>query len=329
MLFHNHPHEHSTETPQIRAVFMGTPEFSCSILEKLIEKHYNIVAVYTQPDRASGRKQEVQISPVKELALSKNIPVEQPTSFDTETIKGLKSYKPDVIIVAAYGRILPEAVLKIPGFGCVNVHPSMLPKFRGASPIQNALLQGERETGTSIMLMDAGMDTGDVLAQKVVPIDPKDTTLSLSARLAEESAHLLLDTLPLWIEREIEPKKQDSSQATLCQLIEREDGHIIWTDSAESIYNRFRALHPWPGIFTFWNKDGQVLRLKIYQISHQKQASQIPHHLGEVFEVGEKIGVQTSSGIVFLEEIQLEGKDRTTISEFIKGAPQFVGSLLQ
>jgi methionyl-tRNA formyltransferase len=190
-------------------------------------------------------------------------------------------------------------------------------------------LQGEKETGVSLMLMDAGMDTGDTLAQETVSIDPDETAFALSQRLATLSATLLVKTLPLWIERKIEPRKQDPDQATLCQLIEREDGRILWTEDAEAIYNRFRALYPWPGIFSFFKKDNQLLRIKFHQISYQKQNPQTDHRLGEVFEVGEKIGVQTSSGIVFLEEVQVEGKTALPIHEFIKGLPQFIGSILQ
>ncbi len=319
-----------TAIPKIRVAFMGTPSFAEPVLAALVETGYNIVAVYTRPDAAVGRKQELRESPVKQLAGKHDIPVEQPDKFDDEAISKLKSYKPDLIVVVAYGKLLPKSVLDIPGFGCVNIHPSLLPKFRGPSPIQNALLSGETETGTTVMLMDEGMDSGDILAQETLAIEPDELLPTLSNRLADASAKLLLKTLPSWVERRIAPQKQDESKVTLCQLIEREDGHVMWTDNANTIYNAFRALSPWPGVYAFWKReDNQLLRVKLTTITHQKHSPQTTHHLGEVFELGEKIGVQSAQGVVFIEGIQLEGKTITSIEEFIKGYPSFVGSILQ
>lgn len=314
---------------KIRTVFMGTPEFSAAVLSGLVEKKYHMVGVITRKDKPIGRKQEMMESAVKKKALEYAIPVEQPEKLDQVAIEKIKSLKPDLIVVAAYGKILPKEILDIPGFGCVNVHASLLPKWRGASPIQNALLSGATETGVTLMLMDEGMDTGNVLAQKKIEIAPEDTQASLGIRLAETGRDLLLETLPLWIERTIIPLPQDDTRATLCQLIEREDGHILWTDAAEAIYNRFRALYPWPGIFAFWKKENELLRLKLLGVSFQKQSPQVPHPLGQVFEVGEKVGVQTSEGIVFLETVQLEGKTEMSIAEFLLGNKEIIGSFLQ
>lgn len=316
--------------PKIRVVFMGTPDFADFILNMLIEKDYNLVAVYTRPDKSVGRKQTVEESPVKQCALKHDIPLEQPAKFDDETIEKLREYKPDLIIVVAYGKILPKAVLEIPGFGCINIHPSLLPKFRGPSPIQNALLTGEEETGTTIILMDEGVDSGDILAQDTLAIEAIDTYPLLAEKLLAMSANLLLKTLPLWIERAITPQAQNPSKVTLCQLIEREDGHVVWSNDATSIYNTFRALYTWPGIYSFWNRDQkQLLRLKLIRITYQKQSPQSTHRMGEVFELGEKIGVQSAQGVIFLEEVQLEGKTILPIAEFIKGYPEFIGSILQ
>jgi len=315
--------------PKIRILFMGTPEFAAVILSGLVEKKYHIVGIITRKDKPVGRKQEVAESAVKKKALKYHLPIEQPEKLDREAIEKIKSLKPDLIIVAAYGRILPKEILAIPGFGCINVHASLLPKWRGASPIQNALLCGATETGVTLMLMDEGMDTGNIVAQKKIAIAPKDTAESLGIRLAEESRDFLLETLPLWIERAITPLPQDNAQATLCQLIEREDGHILWTDEAETIYNRFRALHPWPGIFTFWKKDNELLRLKLLFVSFQKQSPQVAHPVGQVFEVGEKVGVQTGEGVIFLEAVQLEGKTDMPIAEFLLGNKEIIGSFLQ
>ncbi|MFZ2187759.1 MAG: methionyl-tRNA formyltransferase [Candidatus Moraniibacteriota bacterium] len=319
----------SDSAPKIRTIFMGTPEFSAAILSGLIDQHYNIVSVVTKVDKPSGRKQAIEESAVKKKALEYHIPVLQPQKFDESFVEIIRALQPDLIIVAAYGKILPAAILQIPGFGCINVHASLLPKWRGASPIQNALLAGATETGVTIMLMDEGMDTGDILVQKKVDIASDDTHESLRVRLTEIGRDTLLKMLPLWIARALTPTPQDDSTATLCQLIEREDGHILWTESAESIYNRFRALSPWPGIFVFWKKEHELLRLKLHRISYQKQSPQIPYPLGQVFEVGEKVGVQTSEGVIFLEEVQLEGKTRIDIAEFLLGNKDIINGFLQ
>lgn len=321
---------YSKGTPEIRVVFMGTPDFAATVLDSLIKKSYNIVAVYTQPDKAVGRKQEIQTSPVKDMALAHSLPIEQPVKFDEQTIETLAAYKPDIIIVTAYGKLLPKAVLDMPGFGCVNIHPSLLPELRGPSPIQNTLIRGDKKTGITLMLLNERMDAGDILAQTTTPIQDDETFPELSKRLAIESANFLLETLPLWIERKITPQKQDEEKATLCQLIEREDGHVLWTESAETIYNAFRALYPWPGIYGFWKQqDNSLSRIKFTKISHQKNNSEAKRQLGEVFEIGEKIGVQSMEGIIFLEEVQIEGKNPTPIREFVKGYNAFIGSTLQ
>jgi methionyl-tRNA formyltransferase len=314
---------------KIRVVFMGTPEFAAVMLDGLIDDGYNVVGVVTKPDKPAGREQESTASRVKEVALEHNLPVEQPERIDEEAIKKIDAWKPDLIVVAAYGKILPQAVLDIPGFGCINVHASLLPKWRGASPIQNALLAGETETGVTIMLMDKGMDTGDIIVQEKVEIDPDETKERLLIRLTGLGRDTLIKTIPAWVRRKITAVPQDGSQATLCQLIERNDGHIVWTDDAKDIYDRYRALFPWPGIFAFWKKDDGLLRLKLHKVSYQKQSPQAGYPIGQVIEVGEKVGVQAGSGVVFLEEVQLEGKTRMDIAEFIRGNQDFIGTLLQ
>ncbi len=317
------------KVPKVRIVFMGTPQFAATLLESLIDHHYQIVGVVTQPDKATGRDQKLQPSPVKKLALQYNLPLLQPNKLDATAHSDLKLWKPDLIIVAAYGKILPKNILSLPGFGCVNVHASLLPKWRGASPIQNALLAGETETGITLMLMDEGVDTGDIIAIERTDVDANETRAELETRLATIGAELLSHTLASFIERKITPTKQDSEGATLCQLIDREDGHIFWDDDSQSLYNRYRALTPWPGIFTFWKNKDTMQRLKLHAVSHIKQPPQIKHALGEVFEIGESIGVQTGTGILLLEEVQLEGKERTDIQTFIRGYRNFVGSILQ
>ncbi len=316
-------------TPKIRVVFMGTPGFAETVLSGLIEKEYNIIAIFAQPDRPAGRKQELAVPPVKTLALSKGIPVEQPDRLDAAAIARVKELKPDIIIVAAYGKILPKEILDIPGFGCVNVHASLLPRWRGASPAQNALIEGDAETGVSIMLMDQGMDTGAILSQQSIAIAQEDTSETLLGKLGTLGSTLLLETLPLWIRKKIEPKEQDASLATACQLIEREDGRIFWNESAESIWNRYRGLTPWPGVFSFWKRPGEeFMRIKLSRISLQKTDPATERKLGEVFEAGEHIAVRAGTGLILLEELQPSGKEPMSARDFANGHPDFVGSVL-
>lgn len=321
--------ERPTVTPKVRVVFMGTPGLSAALLQALLDKEYNVVGVVTKPDKPVGRKKEITESPVKLLATKNDLPLFQPEKIDSEAVSLIGNWKPDLIVVAAYGKILPASLLVLPGFGCINFHTSLLPLFRGASPIQNAILSGATETGVTIMLMDQGMDTGDILTQKKVTIDPMDTTPTLTDKLLVAGTELLLETLPQWIERRITPTKQKEEDATLCQLIERSDGGILWSDDATSIFNRYRALYPWPGVFTYYKKDDNLLRLKLLTLSFQRNDPEHTQPIGTVFEIGEKVGVQTGSGVIFLETVQLEGKTPTAIRDFLNGNEGFVGTLLQ
>jgi len=315
--------------PKIRVVFMGTPDFAGTVFRGVLDAGYRVVAAYTKPDKPSGRKREVVASPVKRIATDRGIPVEQPSRFDEDAVKTLRSYAPDLILVAAYGKILPRSVLDIPGFGCVNVHASLLPRFRGASPVQNALLQGEKETGITLILMDEGLDTGDMLTRTSRVILPEDTGETLLTKLAGDAVTLLRETLPFFIERKLEPKPQDDRQATVCQLIEREDGRIFWNETAETIWNRYRGLTPWPGIFTFWKQaDGSFIRLKMTRISVRKDIPADKKSFGEVVVSENRVAVRTSEGLVFLEEIQPEGKKPMAIRDFLNGRPDLIGSRL-
>jgi methionyl-tRNA formyltransferase len=321
--------KHESKQIKLPMVFMGTSELSAIVLEAMLEEGYNIVGVFTKPDMKTGRKQEITEPLVKKLAQEKKIPVFQPQKFNDSAVEQLRNLKPDIVVVAAYGKIIPQAALDIPGFGCINVHASLLPKYRGPSPIQNAILAGEKETGITIMLMDKGVDTGDILAQETTPISPDDTNATLLEKLSHVGANLLLKTIPLWIERKIQPQPQNNSLATLCQLIEREDGHIYWENEAEDIYNRYRALNPWPGIFSYWKDGSETIRLKLISVGLQKINPQQKHAAGEIFEIGDDIGIQTVDGVIILKEIQKEGKNSAGIKEFINGHPNFIGSILQ
>ena len=301
---------------------MGTPEFSETILKSLLENKYNIISVYTQGDKKVGRKQELQKSLVKILAEKNNLPVFTPEKLRPE-IENIKNQNPDLIIVAAYGKIIPQEILDIPKYKAINIHPSILPKYRGASPIQNALLNGDEITGTTIMLMTKEVDAGDILAQIEIKIEATEKLPELSEKLAQKSAELLLKTLPEWINHKIKPQKQKVSEATFCQMLNKEDGKINWADNAQDIFNRFRAFYPWPGMFTFW--DGQ--RIKLNTIRFEKSTSRI-EPLGKIFEINETVAVQAKDGIIILEEIQLEGKPNVEIKNFLNGHPNFVGSIL-
>lgn len=318
----------TSEPIALRTVFMGTSFFANTILEKLLAEKYNILGVYTKPDKKTGRKQTLKPGIVKETAQKNSLRTFQPQRFDKETIAELSSLRPDIIIVASYGKILPKAVLDMPGFGCINVHASLLPELRGPSPIQNALLQGKTETGVTIMLMDEGIDTGAILSQEKIAIDKDDSSGTLFPKIADLGAELLAKTLPAWINRQIEPAQQEKEKATLCQLIEREDGHIFWSHKAAEIHNRYRALTPWPGIFSFWRMDGELLRLKLLKISLQKTDPLTRHEIGQVFELGDKIAVQAMEGAIVLETVQLEGKNPVSAKDFTNGYKDFIGSIL-
>ena len=236
----------------MRVVFMGTPEFAVPTLQHLIKSEYSVVGVVCQPDRPSGRGKKVQFGPVKTLALSQNLPVFQPEKMKaSEFLETLRSWNPDVIVVAAFGRILPQIILDLPPKGCLNVHGSLLPKYRGAAPIQWAVINGESETGVTTMVMDAGLDTGAILEQAVMPISAEDTAGDVAGRMAEVGGGLLVSTLKKWVVGTIAPQEQNESQATLAPILKKEDGLLDWSQSAITLANRIRGLSPWPGGYTF------------------------------------------------------------------------------
>ncbi len=308
---------------------MGTPDFSAEVLGALIQNNFNIISVYTQGDKKVGRKQILEKSAVKIVAEKSGIKVFEPKKFDEDAVLELKNQNPDLIIVVAYGKILPKSVLEIPKYGVINTHPSLLPKYRGASPIQNAILNGEKETAATIMLISEKVDAGEILIQEKVEIGEDETYLELSKRLSEISAKLLVKIIPLWTEGKIKSEKQDDSEATFCQMIKKEDGKINWQDEARAIYNRYRAYVSWPGIFSYFEKDGREVRLKLGKISLDKNETKNDFEAGKIFLENEKIKVKTGEGNIVLEEVQLEGKNKTGIPEFVRGYPKFIGSVLK
>lgn len=314
------------KSQELKIIFAGTSPLAKTILESLFQNKFNVITAITQSNKKAGRKKEIAHNPVKEFCENNKIPLLQPEKLDKDFIKEIKKMEPDLIVVAAYGKILPQSFLDIPKFGSLNIHPSLLPELRGPSPIQNALLLGHKKTGITIMLMDAGIDTGDIITQYEVEIDPNDTNESLSEKMAKYGSELLTETIPLWVDNKIEPKKQSNSHATLCQLIEKNDGKILWNESAQEIYNKFRAFYSWPGIFCFWQEDQSKpsKRIRLSKISISEQGSlQEKHRLGEVFTKEDVVYVQAAKNLIVLEKIQLEGKKETSIQEFINGYPSF------
>ncbi len=312
-----------------RIIFMGTSDFAGIILQALTDAHHQISAVVTQPDY-SGKRRKITISPVKQIARENKIKeIWQPQKLDDAFIKQVADKKPDLIIVAAYGKILPEKLLKVPKFKSINVHASLLPKLRGPSPIQNALFQGFTKTGTTIMLMDKGIDTGDILTQEKIKIEPTDDYLTLTSKLGILSANLLLKTIPDWIAGKIEPQKQNSDQATMCQLIERQDGKIRWNKSAQDIFNMFRAFRVWPGIFTFWEHKDEMQKISLTDISFSDK-NHPDKKIGEVFRLTDnQVGIQAGQGTVLVKKLQLAGKKEVPVEDFLNGYPKFIGSVLK
>ena len=310
----------------MRIVFMGTPEFAVPSLEYLVLNEYQVVAVYTQPDKPAGRGGFLIPSPVKKAALVWNLPVVQvPSLKDGSAVVQLADYHPDVIIVAAFGQILAPSVLEIPGCGCINVHPSLLPRYRGASPIPSAILSGDEFTGVSIMLMDSGMDTGPVLSQAAISIAPWDNTGSLTVKLSQLAARLLTETLVHWLRGEISPRPQNKNEATLCGQITKKDGEIDWNLPAIDIWRRVRAFNPWPGCYTFWG--GKQLKI-IEAVSLNGEETSGAGRVVAWDRDEVAFGINTGDGILGVLEVQLEGKRVVSAIEFLGGQRDFVGSVL-
>jgi methionyl-tRNA formyltransferase len=310
-----------------KIIFMGTPEFSVPSLEALINNGYQVVAVYTQPDKRAGRGQQIISSPVKQLALSQGLDVVQIEKFKVAgTVEKLAALMPELIVVAAFGLLLPPEVLNLPKLGCLNVHPSLLPRHRGASPVTAAILQGDEKTGVTIMLLDAGMDTGPILNQREVPISDEDTTGSLGDKLSQVGAQLLIETLPLWIEGRIKPRPQDDGAASYSKMIKKEDGEVDWRLSAQELWRRVRAFDTWPGCYARW-RDKRLKLVKVLPLYGEK--SDEP---GQVIALSlpapVTVGVQTGDGVLGLMRIQLEGKRELSAEEFVRGQRDFIGSRL-
>lgn len=300
----------------MRVIFMGTPDFSVGTLEALIEAGHEVCLAVTQPDKPKGRGKEMQFPPVKEAALSHGIPVFQPIKVrEAACVKELAGYKADVIVVVAFGQILPKAILELTPYGCVNVHASLLPKYRGAAPIQWAIIDGEKVTGVTTMLMDVGLDTGDMLLKTEVSVDAKETGGSLHDKLAAAGGELLERTLIGLEAGTIVPEKQDDSQAgEYARMLDKELGHIDFNQPAVVIERLIRGLNPWPSAYTYI--DGKTLKIWKAEVLDRNYGCEY----GEVAEVTRNsLIIQTGIGALSVKSVQLEGKKRMDISAFLNG----------
>ena len=301
----------------MKAVFMGTPDFAVPTLQKMIDMGIEITAVVTQPDKAKGRGKKVIYSPVKECALAHDLPVYQPVRIrkEPEFIQTLRDMQPDVIVVVAFGQILPKEILDIPRLGCVNVHASLLPKFRGAAPIQWSIIDGEEVTGVTTMLMDAGLDTGDMLLKTEIPVDPKETGGSLHDKLAAVGGELLEKTLIGLEAGTIVPEKQDDSQAgEYARMLDKELGHIDFNQPAVVIERLIRGLNPWPSAYTYI--DGKTLKIWEAEVLDRNYGCEY----GEVADVTRNcLIIQTGIGALSVKSVQLQGKKRMDIAAFLNG----------
>lgn len=305
----------------MRIVFFGTANTALPVLETLY-RHHDIAAVVTSPDAPLGRKQELAESPVSVLAKEMDLPLLKPerVKASPDFLRQLEALAADIFIVVAYGKILPAEVINLPRLKTLNVHFSLLPKYRGASPIQYALLNGDALTGTSVFVLDEQMDTGPVLVQAEAKIDPDDNYITLSQKLAYLSAKLLLDTLPRYASGELAPKPQAGEQASYTKIIAKDDGRVDWQQTADQIYNRFRAFYPWPGIWTVWN--GKKLKI----LNCAPESSGLPGGAGSVAPGGL---VACGKGTALkVSQLQLEGKSPVEIKAFLNGYPGFIGSVL-
>ncbi len=304
---------------------MGTPGFSVPVLVALLDAGHEVVGVYTQPDRPVGRRRQPAPSPVKEAAEERGLPIFQPPSLKrTEAQEELAELTPDVIVVAAYGLFLPTATLDLPPLGCLNVHPSLLPKYRGPSPVAAAILNGDADTGVTIIQLDEGMDTGPILAQRETAIGADEDGTDLTARLFQLGAELIVETLPAWAEGDIAIVPQNDAAATTTKLLKREGGDIDWGQDAARIARQIRAYQPWPGVFTRWR--GKLLKIveaaEVTGCATDSAPGQvIPLPAGD-------LGISTAHGTLEIRRLQLEGSRASDAAEFLRGHADIVGAVL-
>lgn len=299
----------------MKIAFMGTPEFAVTVLEGLLNTKHEVGLVATQPDKAKNRGKKIQYTPVKEKALEHNIKVLQPEKVrgNEEFLEELKDYRPDIIVVAAYGQILPKEVLELPKYGCVNVHASLLPRLRGAAPIQRAIIEGDEETGVTIMQMSEGLDTGDMLAKESIKIGTMNYSM-LHDALAEIGARLMVHTLDLIEEEKISPEPQDDSKSSYAKMIFKQEGKIDFTRQPEAVERLIRGFDPWPGAFCEY----EDMVMKLWKA--QPLCENTGKEPGTIIEVSARgIKIACGDGTLLVSEIQIPGKKRVAVSEYLKG----------
>ena len=307
----------------MRIVYMGTPEFAAVALDAIVKEH-EVVAVITQPDKPQGRNRKLVPTPVKVKAQAYDIPVYQPVKIrEEESVQMIRDYNPDVIVVAAYGQILPESILNIPKYGCINIHASLLPKYRGASPIQRVIIDGETETGVTIMQMNAGLDTGDMLYQKKIPITSEDTFETLHDKLMVLGGEAITEALPLLEAGKLTPEKQDDAKTCYAALITKEMGRLDFTKTAAELDRLIRGLTPWPSAYTFYRgKQLKIWKAIPMLTAHRETPGTILTVNKDSFEVA------ASEGGLKVMELQLEGKKRMTAHDFLLGVKVQPGEIL-
>lgn len=312
----------------MKVVYMGTPDFAVGALEAIMEAGHQVTAVVTQPDKPKGRGKEVQMSPVKACALKYNIPVLQPVKIkEAEAVETLRTYQADIFVVAAFGQILSEEILAMPKYGCVNIHASLLPKYRGAGPIQWAIINGEKITGVTIMRMDKGLDTGDMLFQKEVAIAPDETADTLHDKLAEAGAHLIVEALAKIEAGDVTPVKQKDEESCYAKMLTKAMGRIDWQMDAKKLDCLIRGLISWPGASTVFR--GKSLKIWKEEVVSEQDGFNAMAQPGTVVRVEkDAFYVQTGKGILKILEVQPEGKKRMAVKDFLLGYPVKVGETL-
>ena len=307
----------------LKVVFMGTPDFAVPSLLTLIQ-NYEVIGVITQPDRPAGRGRALKQSPVKSISLEYGLPVYQPVSLKDDTaIDPVREWSADIIIVAAFGQILPPKLLNLPRQGCLNVHASLLPRWRGAAPIQYAILSGDDQSGVSLMRMDEGLDTGPVYVQEAVRIQERETAESLHDRLAQLGADMLASYLDQIISGALQAKDQDDTEATYAPMLKKNAGLIDWNRPVNQIDRHIRAMTPWPSAYTFWK--GKRLKLMVARPVEKIVPGGDP---GLVVSMQGTAGILTSDGVILIERLQLAGKKEIGLADFLRGYPDFIGSNL-
>lgn len=308
----------------MKIVFMGTPEFAVPCLQKIIDEGYEVLAVVTQPDKPKGRGKKLAMPPVKELALKYNIDVYQPVKAREESfVEKLKEINPELIVVVAFGQILPKSILDIPKFGCVNVHASLLPKYRGAAPLNWVIINGEEKTGVTTMYMDVGLDTGDMILKSEIPLDDEITAGELHDKMMVQGAEVLKDTIDLISKGEAPREKQNDEETCYSPIMDKSLGNIDWSKSATDIHNLIRGVNPWPSAYTTYDKQTmKIWKTKVLD----KLSEKTP---GTILSV-DKNGIEVSTGdkVLQISEIQMSGKKRMIVSEYIKGNDISTGIVL-